>query len=86
MDKIMKEIMEFIARESIEKLQRLAISMAMIIPPEELQRILEIEKFLDDINFDGSIENVLKESDSPEEFLEGLMEILGDTVFKYEHN
>ena len=86
MDKIMKEIMEFIAKESIEKLQRLALSMAMIIPPEELQRILEIEKFLDDVNFDGSIENVLKESDSPEEFLEGLMEILGDTVFKYEHN
>jgi len=86
MDKIMKEIMEFIAKASIEKLQRLAISMAMSIPPEELQRILEIEKFLDDVNFDGSIENILKESDSPEEFLEGLMEILGDTVFKYEHN
>ena len=86
MDKIMKEIMEFITNVSIEKLQRLALSMAMIIPPEELQRILEIEKFLDDVNFDGSIENVLKESDSPEEFLEGLMEILGDTVFKYEHN
>jgi len=86
MDKIMKEIMEFITNVSIEKLQRLALSMAMIIPPEELQRILEIEKFLDDVNFDGSIENILKESDSPEEFLEGLMEILGDTVFKYEHN
>tara|TARA_Y100000310_G_scaffold110632_1_gene109051 strand:- start:1336 stop:1596 length:261 start_codon:yes stop_codon:yes gene_type:complete len=86
MDKIMKEIMEFIAKANVEQLQRLAISMAMSIPPEELQRILEIEKFLDDVNFDDNIENVLKESNSPEEFLEGLMKILGDAVFKYEHN
>jgi hypothetical protein len=82
----MKEIIEFIEKANIAQLQRLILSMAMIIPKEELQRILAIEKFLDDVDFDGSIELILEESDSPEEFMAGLMEVLGDTVFKYENN
>tara|TARA_R100000781_G_scaffold113742_1_gene82922 strand:- start:139 stop:414 length:276 start_codon:yes stop_codon:yes gene_type:complete len=83
--KLLVQVMEYLDNCSKSELKSFSMSVAMMLPPEEIKKIMSIEQFLSEYPLDKDVHDIMMSSKSEEEMFQKLMDLVGDAVFKYDN-
>ncbi len=79
------QVMEYLDNCSKSELMSFSMSVVMMLPPEEIKKIMSIEQFLSEYPLDKDVHDIMMNSKSEEEMFQKLMDLVGDAVFKHDN-
>ena len=79
------QVMEYLENCSTSQLKSFSMSVTMMLPPEEIKKIMSIEQFLNEYPLDKDVNDIMTESKSEEEMFQKIMDLVEDAVFKHDN-